>query len=142
MTKVAITTSIVNAFLLTIMLKVLHLFSIIKWHPTKFLSYNVMTEPLSHFEKWVILGIILAVITFVLFYLCKYIPYRNVAFTAFFVSLLIAIILNWIIQDLPFEVKSLKKLSIPFIVLVMMSFRFISDTASFHTTEKTLSNTK
>jgi hypothetical protein len=142
MTKVAITTSIVNAFLLTIMLKVLHLFSIIKWHPTKFLSYSLMTEPLSRFEKWLILGILLAITTFILFYLCKYIPYKNVAITAFVVSLLIAIILNWIIQDLPFEVKSLKKLSIPFIVLLMMSFRFVSDTASFHTTEKTFSQTK
>lgn len=142
MTKVAISTSIVNAFLMTLMLKVLQLFHIIKWHPTKFLTYSAITEPLSRFEKWLILGILLAVCSLILFYLCKYIPYKNVALTAFIVSLLIAIILNWIIQDLPFEVKSLKKLSIPFIVLVMMSFRFVSDTASFHTTEKTLSQTK
>ena len=142
MTKVAISTSIVNAFLLTFMLKVLQLFDIIKWHPTKFLTYNTMTEPLSRFEKWLILGILLAIMTLILFYLCKYIPYKNVALTGFIVSLLLAIILNWIIQDLPMEVKSLKKLSIPFIVIVMMSFRFVSDTASFHTTEKTLSHTK
>lgn len=142
MTKVAISTSLVNAFLLTFMLKVLQLFNIIKWHPTKFLSYNAMTEPLSRFEKWLILGIFIAVCTLILFYLCKYIPYKSVALTGFIVSLLIAIILNWIIQELPMEVKSLKKLSIPFIVIVMMSFRFVADTASFHTTEKTLSNTK
>ena len=142
MTKVAISTSILNGILMAIILKGLHLFDIIKWHPTKFLTYSNVTDGLSGFEKWLILGILITIITFALFYVCKLIPYKNTALISFIVSLILAVIVSWIIQDLPIEVKSLKKLSIPFIVVFMISFRFISDTASFHATEKKLSHSK
>ena len=121
-------TAVVVAFFLVLSLKGLHMFHIISWHPVKFLKEYTFFE-WSAFERWVVLFLILLVLAY-LFMLLSKLPIAKSPFLfSLLIGLVIAIIIEWKILNLPIELSSFKKLSIPFIVIVLIATRFMTETA-------------
>jgi hypothetical protein len=127
---ILVVTSIVSAVLFTLALKLLHLFHLINWKPVGFVKQWGM-EQLGTFEKWLLLIVILFIFAMLLFLIMQFVTRVPAVFTSFVIGLALAIVAEWIIFDYPLEAMSFKKLSIPFIVTVIITLRFIFETAAF-----------
>ena len=118
-------TSFAAALFMTVSLKILHLFHLIKWNPIAFLK-NVPAMDWTTFEKWFVLFLILMVIS-LLFY---FVSQTGIAKSPFLFSLIIGVIgglfLEWEILNLKTEWASFKKVSIPLVVLIIMTLRFVA----------------
>ncbi len=127
MIKVMHSTSIAGSLYTTVMLKILQMFSWINWHPTKFL--HRIDDGLT---RWIVLFVILYIASFVFMMIVQYIQMVPPLLIAILLGLAIAFVAEWVIYDLPAEAKSFKKLSIPFIVVMLTTSLFLSDTAIYH----------
>ena len=128
MGKTALATSIASSLFLTVMLKLLHLFKWIKWHPTKFLRETV-DDALT---RWVVLFVLLVLVGLLLYMILQFIKNVPAFVVGVLIGLAIAFVAEWVIYDLPAEAKSFKRLSIPFIVVIVTTTVFIAETAIFH----------
>lgn len=122
-------TSIVAACSLALMLKGLHLFHLIDWSPVGF-TKKWGIEGLATFEKWLILIVVLFLVAIVLYYIFSFLP-LSASIMSILLGITIAILVEWTILRYPLEASSFKQLSIPFIVVVMMTLRFVIETATF-----------
>lgn len=127
MFKIANATSIAGSLFITVMLKMLQLFKWIDWHPTKFL--HIVNDGLT---RWIVLFVILYIASFVFFMIVQYIQKVPAFLTAIILGLAIAFVAEWIIYDLTAQAKSFKRLSIPFIVVVVTTSLFLTETATYH----------
>ena len=127
MGKIILATSIASSLYLTVMLKMLHFFNWIKWHPTKFL--HVVDDGLT---RWVVLFVILAGASALVYLILMNIRRVPAIVLGIIFGLAIAFVAEWIIYDLSAEAKSFKRLSIPFIVIITTATIFIAETAIFH----------
>ncbi|MEO4052424.1 hypothetical protein [Solibacillus sp. CAU 1738] len=126
----AVITSIVSAIWLAGSLKILHYFSLIDWHPVGFTKKWDIAE--NAFSSWMILILLLFIGSLILYLLMQY-SWKVPAFlTSLVIGVAIAIVAEWIIYDLPAENESFQELSIPFIIIVVITCRFIIETAKFH----------
>lgn len=127
MGKIVLATSIASSLFLTFMLKMLHFFKWIKWHPTKFL--HVVDDALT---RWIVLFIILVVASILVYMILMNIRLVPAMVVGIITGLAIAFVAEWVIYDLPAEAKSFKRFSIPFIVIIVTTTVFIAETAIFH----------
>lgn len=127
MGKIILATSIASSLYLTVMLKMLHFFNWIKWHPTKFL--HVVDDGLT---RWVVLFVILAGASALVYLMLMNIRRVPAIVLGIIFGLAIAFVAEWIIYDLSAEAKSFKRLSIPFIAIITTATVFIAETAIFH----------
>ena len=127
MGKIILATSIASSLYLTVMLKMLHFFNWIKWHPTKFL--HVVDDGLT---RWVVLFVILAGASALVYLILMNVRRVPAIVLGIIFGLAIAFVAEWIIYDLSAEAKSFKRLSIPFIVIITTAAVFITETAIFH----------
>lgn len=127
MFRVANSTSIAGSLYITVMLKILQLFSWIDWHPTKFL-HNID----DGLTRWIVLFVILYIVSFIFMMIVQYIQMVPAFLIGILLGLAIAFVAEWIIYDLPAEAKSFKRLSIPFLVVVITTSLFLTDTATYH----------
>ena len=127
MGRMILGTSIASSLYVTVMLKMLHFFKWIKWHPTKFL--HVVDDGLT---RWIVLFAILAVVSALIYFVLMNIRFVPAIVVGIIVGLAIAFVAEWVIYDLSAEAKSFKRLSIPFIVIIATTTVFIAETAIFH----------
>lgn len=127
MLKIANGTSILGSLYLTVMLKMLQLFNWIHWHPTKFL--HIVDDGLT---RWIVLFVILYIASFAFFMIVQYIQKVPSFVTAIILGLAIAFVAEWIIYDMQAQAKSFKRLSIPFMVVVVTTALFLTETATYH----------
>ena len=127
MGKIILATGIASSLYLTVMLKMLHFFNWINWHPTTFL--HVVDDGLT---RWIVLFALLAVVSMLVYFVLMNIRKVPAVVLGILVGLAIAFVAEWIIYDLSAEAKSFKRLSIPFIVIIVTSTVFIAETAIFH----------
>ena len=127
MGKIILATSIASSLYLTVMLKMLHFFNWIKWHPTKFL--HVVDDGLT---RWVVLFVILAGASALVYLMLMNIRRVPAIVLGIIFGLAIAFVAEWIVYDLSAEAKSFKRLSIPFIAIITTATVFIAETAIFH----------
>ena len=127
MGKIIFATGIASSLYLTVMLKMLHFFNWIKWHPTKFL--HVVDDGLT---RWVVLFVILAGASALVYLILMNVRRVPAIVLGIICGLAIAFVAEWIIYDLSAEAKSFKRLSIPFIVIITTAAVFITETAIFH----------
>ncbi|WP_342472586.1 hypothetical protein MHH70_03740 [Metasolibacillus sp. FSL H7-0170] len=126
----AMITSIVGAIGFSCMLKLLHYFNFISWHPIGFVKkWELAIAP---FTAWFLLGLSLFILFFIIYILLQYAWRVPAFFTSLVIGLAFAFLAEWIIYDLPAEKASFKKLSIPFIVITIATCRFVIETAQFH----------
>ena len=123
-------TSLFASLLVTVSLKVLHLFNFISWYPVGFLKKFEWFE-WSAFERWGVLFLILALCTAILMFIAQLLTKLPAFLFSLILGLVIALILEWQILNLPIEWASLKKLSIPFIIVVVTIMRLIIETSHY-----------
>lgn len=133
--KTAAITAFVNALVLALCLKGLHYFNLIKWHPIGFYKKWNWFEDSSKLFQWTFLIILLFLIGLFLYMTMRYVYIIPAVFSSLLLGLLVTITLEWIVLDLPLQLTSFKKLSIPFIVIVVCLLRFLLETANFHQKE-------
>lgn len=125
-------TALFSSLIVTVSLKGLHLFDFIKWHPVSFLKKLEWFE-WTAFERWVILFLILAICAFVLLVVTQLLVMVPPFLLSLILGVVIALILEWQILNLPIELSSFKKLSIPFLIVVVTAMRLIVETARYRT---------
>lgn len=140
--RVGYITSIVSAVLLAIVLKGLSYFHFVRWNPVKFLKDSTVFEDSSKMTYWVIFVLIMFVLSFGLFVGSQYLYFLPAGFTSLLMGVIIGVLIEWKIYDLPPELTSFKKISIPFIVVIIMFCRFIMETAGYHYKMKNLEGRK
>lgn len=133
--KTAAITAFVNALVLALCLKGLHYFNLIKWHPIGFYKKWNWFEDSSKLFQWSFFIILLFLIGLFLYMTMRYVYIIPAVFSSLLLGLLVTITLEWIVLDLPLQLTSFKKLSIPFIVIVVCLLRFLLETANFHQKE-------
>lgn len=133
--KTAAITALVNALVLALCLKGLHYFHLIKWHPIGFYKKWNWFEDSSKLFQWTFFIILLFIIGLFLYMTMRYVYIIPAVFSSLLLGLLVTITLEWIVLDLPLQLTSFKKLSIPFIVIVVCLLRFLLETANFHQKE-------
>ena len=142
MLKLAITTSIVNAFIVTISLKLLQIFNFVPWHPTRFMDSIYYIRLFGAPEKWLMLGIIVFIVSFILYMLTAAIPFVPGWISSIVAAVIIVFVVHSFIIDFQYKWSEMKKLPIPFFVLVLVCCRFIIDTSIFYVKEKLIRGTK
>ncbi len=135
--KIASITSIVSALFLALCLKGLRYFHLIKWNPIGFYKKWDIFEGSSKLFQWSFLILVLFIIGFLLFITLRYVYIIPAILSSFLLGLFLTISLEWIVLDLPLQLSSFKKLSIPFMVIVICLLRFLLETANFHQKEHT-----
>jgi len=135
--KVASITSLVSALFLALCLKGLQYLHLIKWNPIGFYKKWELFEGSSKLFQWSFLILVLFIIGFLLFITLRYVYIIPAILSSFLLGLFLTITLEWIALDLPLQLSSFKKLSIPFMVVVICLLRFLLETANFHQREHT-----
>lgn len=130
--KVASITAIVTAISLALCLKGLHYFHLIKWNPIGFYKKWELFEGSSKLFQWSTLTLMLFVVAFLLYIIMQYTYSIPAVLTSFLLGLLVTFTIEWFALGLPLQLDSFKKLSIPFIVVVICLLRFLLETANFH----------
>ena len=132
MIYLAIVTSLVAAFFLTVSMKLLSVFSFIKWSPVGYTKKLGILEHNHWFVKWLFLLIVIFIIILIFYFIMQYVQMVPAFVTSLIIGGIFALLCEWVIFDLPAELSSFKKLSIPFMVTVIITARFVFDTAMFH----------
>lgn len=132
MIYLAIVTSLFASIILSAELKMLSYFKIIKWNPIGFADRYSILEDSHPFVHWIFLAIMIWLISFILYLIMQYVHNVPPFITSLVIGVIFAMVIEWIIYDLPAELSSFKKLSIPFMVIVVICARFLFETASFH----------
>ncbi|MDI2588011.1 hypothetical protein OR571_13020 [Psychrobacillus sp. NEAU-3TGS] len=139
MKGLAISTSFTVALITVIMLKILDFFHFIKWDPVGFSDTFHVLKDSNVFIKWIILFIVVWAASIILYYISLVFMKIPVAITSIALGLIIAFILEWIILDANTIDKTIKKMSIPFICIIIVATRFLMESAIFHAQDKPLS---
>lgn len=125
-----IVTAFSTAILLAFTLKLLHLFHFIKWNPIKFLK-NIEMMHWSTLACWIVLTFLFFIGAYLLLSLFQ-LPFLKSPFIiSLIIGLAIGLLLEWKLLNLPIEWASLKKLSIPLLVVLVMTMRFMAETAPY-----------
>ncbi|MCL1695985.1 MULTISPECIES: hypothetical protein [unclassified Lysinibacillus] len=135
--KVASITSLISAIVLALCLKGLHYFHLIKWNPIGFYKKWDLFEGSSKLFQWSFLILVLFLIGFLLYITLRYVYIIPAVLSSFLLGLFVSMTLEWIVLDLPLQSSSFKKLSIPFMVIIICLLRFLLETANFHQKEHT-----
>ena len=123
-------TSFAAALFMTLSLKFLHLFHLIKWNPISFLK-DVPKMNWTTFEKWFVLFIILMIIALLFYFVGQTVLAKSPFLFSLIVGIIGTLILEWRILDLAIEWAALKKYSIPFLVFLTITIRFVVETAQY-----------
>ncbi len=121
-------TAVVIALVFTVSLKGLHLFKLIKWNPIHFLQ-KVEKFEWTTLACWMVLFFILFAVAYVLLVVFELPIFISPLVVSLVFGLVLAFVVEWQVRNLPIEWTSIKKLSVPFIVLLLISMRFLTETA-------------
>lgn len=139
MKGLAISTSFAGTVIIVIMLKILDFFHFIQWDPVGFSDTFHILKDSNTFIKWGILFIIVWAGSIILYYISLLFMKIPVPITSIALGLLIAFVLEWIILDASSIEKTIKRMSIPFICIIILATRFLMESAIFHAQDKPLS---
>ena len=121
-------TALVASLFVTLGLKGLHAFHFIKWNPIHFFFFFYRLD-WTTLSCWMVLFFLLAAVAYILLYLFQFAFFQAPFVVSLIFGLAAALIIEWQVRNLPIEWDSMKKLSVPFIVLLLISMRFLSETA-------------
>lgn len=138
MKGLSISTSLVAALTTTILFKLLDFFHFIKWNPIGYAKTFQLLKESNVYIKWIILFFIIWGVCFLLYYVSLLFAKIPVSITSIAVGLLIAVALEWIILDTDSIEKTIKRISIPFICIVIVGVRFVMESAIFHSQDTPL----
>lgn len=125
-------TSLVASIFLSISLKALSFFHFIKWNPIGYAKRLQIFESSHPLYKWFFLTMVIFVTILIFYFIMQYVQLVPAFLTSLVIGGVIALISEWVIYSLPAELSSFKKLSVPFMVTVIITARFVFETAQFH----------
>lgn len=128
----AFITSFVASLFLTFMLKVLEYFKFIKWDPVGYTKKLNVLENAHESTQWMVLWFMIFILTLILYLVMQFVVQVPPFLTSLLIGGLIALVTEWIIYNLDAELSSFKKLSVPFMIVVIITSRFVFETATFH----------
>lgn len=132
MIYLAFITSFFASLFLTFMLKVLEYFKFIKWNPVGYTTKLNILENSHESTQWMLLWFMIFILTFILYLVMQFVIQVPPFLTSLIIGGIISIITEWIIFNLKAELSSFKKLSVPFMIVVIITSRFVFETAAFH----------
>lgn len=125
-------TSIVASLFFVLSLKFFDVFHFIDWKPLGWSRRYHFFEESPGLLRWIILFLLIFIISLLLYYFAKLVKKAKPSAMSLIIGLLIALLIEWLIQR-PNEIGGfLTDFSIPFGVLVLITTRFIVETAIFH----------
>ncbi|MCM3359887.1 MULTISPECIES: DNA helicase [unclassified Psychrobacillus] len=136
MKSLSVLTSLAAAIGITALLKFLHLFSFVKWNPVGFSKSFEMFEDTNVYLRWLVLFLVIWVISIVIYYISLLTSKVPVAISSLIFGILLAFVVEWLISDAGTMLKTMKKLSIPFICIVVIGMRFLMESAIFHSKDQ------
>lgn len=119
------------ALYFAVSLKLLHVFHVINWNPIKFMKQWTFYD-WTTFEKWSILFLLLTVVSVCVYFVARTVIGKSPFVFSLILGIIAAILIEGRVLNLPWELASLKKLSIPFIVIILIGIRFIVETAQYY----------
>lgn len=132
MFKLALLTSIAASIFLTFALSGLSFFKFIQWNPIDYTTRYGILQGSHPLVQWIFLAIFLFVIILIFYLIMQYVSFVPSFFSSLVIGGVIALLTEWAIYGLPAELESFTKLSVPFIITVIVAARFVFETASFH----------
>jgi len=128
---VVLWTAAVASLFFAATLKFLDVFHFIDWKPLGWSKRYHLFEQSSGFFQWILLYVLIFIFSLLLFYIAKITKKAKPSILSFIAGLIIAIFIEWLIQR-PNDIgKYLKDFSVPFGVAVLITTRFIVETAIF-----------
>ena len=121
-------TALVASLFVTLSLKGLHAFHFITWNPIHFLQKFDQLD-WTTLACWMVLFFMIFAVAYLLLYLFQFAFFQAPFVVSLIFGIAVALLIEWQVRNLPIEWDSMKKLSVPFIVLLLISMRFLSETA-------------
>ena len=138
MKSLSIFTSITAAIVTVILLKMLSFFHFIKWSPVGFSKMFELFSKSNVYVKWGLLLIVTWVLCVALYYLSILFIKIPVSISSLVLGVILALVMEFIILDADSLEKTIEKISIPFICIVVIMTRFIMESAIFHAQDNPL----
>ena len=136
MKSLSVLTSLAAAIGMTVLLKFLHLFHFVKWNPVGFSKSFATFEDTNIYVRWLVLFLVIWAISIVIYYISILTAKIPVAVSSLVFGIVLAFAIEWLISDASTMLKTIKKLSIPFICIVIIGMRFLMESAIFHSKDQ------
>lgn len=127
-------TSVFAALVMTLSLKFLHFFKFIKWSPVGWSKkWNLFpAEHIMHYiVNWLLLIVALSILFAILYVLLSFLDKVPPSISALILALLFVHVVEWFINKPESLIQMIRSLSIPFLAISAIVFRFISGTAVY-----------
>ena len=125
-------TALIGALITTIALKFLQLFNFINWSPIGWAKKWQIFEygSLLHI-KWILLFMALTLLFAILYFVVSFTTSIPPSITALIIGFIVVFAVEWTIGSPKSPVAAIKSISIPYLALMAIVFRFITGTAVF-----------
>lgn len=124
-------TAITGALITTIALKFLQLFKFINWSPVGWAKKWHLFEYAHQSIKWTLLFIALTLLFAILYFVVSFTTSIPPSITALILGSIVVFTVEWTIGSPQSPVAAIKSISIPYLALMAIVFRFITGTAVF-----------
>lgn len=138
--KTFVYTSVFAALAMALSLKFLHFFNFVKWSPVGWSKrWNVFpAEHIMHYiVNWLLLILALSILFAILYAVLSFLHKVPPSISALILGLLFVYVVEWFINKPDSPVQIIRSLSIPFLAVTAIVFRFVSGTAVY---KKEISN--
>lgn len=136
---ISLSTSFVAALTFSLLLKMMDKFHFIEWNPVGF-SDKLQLFSSSHIVvKWIMLFFVIWFFCILLYYISLIFMKVPVSISSLGLGILLAFAIEWVILDENSMEKLIKHVSIPFMCIVIMSVRFLMESAIFQAQDHPLS---
>ena len=124
-------TALVGAFFTTIALKFLQLFNFISWSPVGWAKkWHLFGS--AHFTiKWALLFVALTCLFAILYFAVSFTTSIPPSVTAIILGLIVVFAVEWTIGSPKTPIAAIKSISLPYLALMAIVFRFITGTAVY-----------
>lgn len=131
MNKTVLWTAFFSALFMTLALKFLQLFNFINWSPIGWAKKWQLFTSFHFTVKWILLFVVLALL-FAIFYIAmSFTTSIPPSVTALLIGIIVVFAIEWTIGSPKNPVDAIKSVSIPFLAVTAIVFRFITGTAVF-----------
>jgi hypothetical protein len=129
--KTLVWTALVGAFFTTVALKFLQIFNFISWSPVGWAKkWQLFTT--AHFTiKWALLFVALVLLYAIVYFAVSFTTSIPPSITALIIGFIVVFAVEWSIGSPKTPLEAIRTISIPYLALMAMVFRFITGTAVF-----------
>ena len=124
-------TALTGALITTIALKFLQLFNFISWSPIGWAKKWQIFGSAHYSIKWILLFMALTLLFAILYFVVSFTTSIPPSITALILGFIVVFTVEWTIGSPQSPVAAIKSISVPYLALMAIVFRFITGTAVF-----------